>query len=149
MISDTLHFIEKHVKSPKVCLIGHSLSGIQFVKFATLFPERVDRVIMLDIHPQKKLAKPNSVSIITEQFKQIADLIKKENIQSLEEAKKRADEVLSGQIKEERFRIGMLMGLVVRENGEINWRLVFDKNHKTQNDAKEAISLPKGSIWIR
>ena len=32
MISDTLNFIEKHVKSPKVCLVGHSLSGMQFVR---------------------------------------------------------------------------------------------------------------------
>ena len=61
--------------------------------------------------------------MMTEAFKKIADLIKNEKIDNLEEAKKRADELLSGHVKEERFRTGMLMGLVVRSNGEINWRL--------------------------
>ena len=82
---------------------------------------------MIDIHPQKKLEKPNSVSIITEQFVQIADTIKNEKIESLEEAKKRADQVISDQIKDERLRAGMLMGLVVRSNGEINWRFNLDQ----------------------
>lgn len=127
MISDTLNFLEKHAKDQKVCLVGHSLSGIQFVKFATLFPDRVDRVCLIDIHPQKKLAKPNSVSIITEQFKQVTDMIKNEKIDSLEEAKKRADELIGAQIKEERIRQGLLAGLVVRSNGEINWRFNLDQ----------------------
>lgn len=127
MISDTWHFIKNQIKSQKVCLVGHSLSGIQFVKFATLFPDLVDRVCLIDIHPQKKLARPNSVSLITEQFKAIAEMIKNDKITSLEEAQKRADELLSAQIKEERLRKGLLAGLVVRSNGEINWRFNLDQ----------------------
>lgn len=121
MISDTLNFIEKHMKCPKVCLIGHSLSGMLFASFATILSERVESVVMLD-SPIEKLDQQNMRLAMISLLEEVRQTILSEKIGDLEQARKRASEIVNKLTQDEQIKNRITSSLVVDENNQIDWR---------------------------
>ena len=121
MISDTLNFIKKQVKSPKVCLIGHSLSGMLFASFATILGELVDSVVMLD-SPIKKLEQQDMRNTMISLLDEVRQTIRNEQITDLKQARKRANEIVHKLTPDEVIKDRFTSGLAVGSDGQINWR---------------------------
>lgn len=109
MISDTLKFLEKHAIS-KATFCGHSLSGMLFSRFATLWGDRVKSLIMIDIDPIKAPQQPLTPIIL--QLNEVLDSIRREKIEDLEQAGKHGVELLGKLIENERWRSHFLKNLV-------------------------------------
>ena len=75
---------------------------------------------MVDINPCKKPQEPNLVSAIIPVLLVIIETIRSERIADLEQARKRADEVLSKAIEDENVRKHFLENLVVRGD-KVDW----------------------------
>lgn len=120
MLSDTSKFLEKQGIS-KAAFCGYSLGGMLFTRFATLWRERVESVIIIDIDPIKKPQEPNLMSGIIQLLNLVLETIRSEKIADLEQARKRADELLQKPIEDEKTRTHLLESLVVR-GGKIDWR---------------------------
>lgn len=73
-----------------------------FARFATLFPDLVDRLILIDIHPKKEryleVGKLNIVQLMSRHFKKSIEIVKNEKLDQ-ENSKKRLAELLSMEIK--------------------------------------------------
>ena len=119
MLSDILHFLEKHTIS-KASFCGHSLSGMLFSRLATHWADRVESVIMIDIDPIKKPQEPNLVSAMIPLLNVILETIRSERITDLEQARKRGDEIMSKLVEDVNVRKHFLENLVVRGD-KIDW----------------------------
>ena len=125
MLSDVRSFLDEHVKSAKVCLVGHSLSGMLFASFATTWPDRVESVVMLDIDPTKKPEKEVIESAPIAMLSDLLNTIRSEKLEELEQARKRANELISPMVADESVRNRFLENLVTRD-GKIDWRWVIE-----------------------
>jgi len=126
MISDMVHFMNQH-KIEKALMLGHSLGGLIFCRLATLFPHLVEKLILVDIHPKKKMTqegKPNIVQMFAQMLKKTMEKVKAEKM-DLETAKTYLDEMLKPHIKDDTNRRGYLDKLTIRD-GEISWRFNLD-----------------------
>lgn len=93
-------------------IIGHSMGGKTAMRFATLFPEQVDKLIIVDIAP--KYYAPHHQQIL-------------EGLTKISEAKltsrSDADELLSNYISEKPIRQFLLKNLYWKTQDELNLRL--------------------------
>ena len=90
-----VNFMNKNTIS-KAIVIGHSLGGIVFSRLATLYPDLVEKLVLLDIHPSKRVPESNPVFLTVELFKQIIETLKDEDVET---AKTRAIELMKEKIK--------------------------------------------------
>ena len=120
MLSDTLNFIEKQVKRP-VCLMGHSMSGMLFASFATVLGQHVDSVVLLDV-PIKKPAKKSTSSTLLPLLDEVRQTIRSEKIADLEQAKKRAKEILSKMTQNEKMLNQITSSLVIGSDKQVDWK---------------------------
>lgn len=120
MISDTLNFIEKHLKNSKVCLMGHSMSGMLFASFATILGQHVESVVLLDV-PIKKPEKKSTSSTLLPLLDEVRQTIRSEKITDLEQAKKRANEIVSKLTQNEKMLNQITSNLVVGSDNQIDW----------------------------
>ena len=123
MLSDTLNLMEKQGIS-KAAFCGHSLGGMLYTRLATLWGDKVESVIIIDIDPIKRPQEPNLVSALIPLLNLIIETIRSEKISDLEQARKRADELLQKPIEDVDMRKHFLESLVVRD-GKVDWRWVI------------------------
>ena len=95
MVSDMVNFMNKNTIS-KAIVIGHSLGGIVFSRLATLYPDLVEKLVLLDIHPSKRVPESSPVFLTVELLKQIIETLKDEDVET---AKTRAIELMKEKIK--------------------------------------------------
>jgi len=91
MAADTLNFMDVRALD-KVTLIGHSLGGRAIMQFAFLFPERIEKLVIIDIGLER--SPPSSKFLITyaKQMKQA--LLTLSPTTSLSEGRKQIGEFL-------------------------------------------------------
>lgn len=118
MTSDVLRFVEKH-SIPKASFCGHSLSGWLFTRFATLFPDRVESLTLLDINPVEAPQYPIAPIIL--QLQETLESIRKEKPSDLKQARKYADELLAKTIPDAEVRNHFKDSLIVRDD-QIDFR---------------------------
>ena len=120
MVSDIVSFLNQN-NIPKVVPVGHYFAGVTFSKMATLFPELVSSLVLVDLVPHKSLPEPNRVTVLLSALNEATATLHKENIVDLEKAKKRANEVLSKTVKEAHVRDYLLVKLL-KKSDKIDWQ---------------------------
>jgi len=91
MAADTFNFMNVR-KLNKVTLIGHSLGGRAFMQFAFLFPEKVEKLIFIDIGLDKNSINSKPLISYANQMKQALSALSS-NV-SFSDAKKQIDSFL-------------------------------------------------------
>lgn len=121
MALDLNEFItDNHISKP--ILVGHSMGGKVVMQLGLMFPEKVQRMVVVDISPLRTDAKHKS-SIIKEHQSVIATLrgLPVESIKNYKEA----DALLGKHISSERLRSFLLKNLSRQENG-FRWKFNLD-----------------------
>lgn len=110
MAQDLLEFMDEH-KIDKPIILGHSMGGKTAMEFAVNNPERVDKLIVVDIAPVKY--QVHHYQII-------------EGLRSIDlnviDSRKIADSKLSETIEEFGVRQFLLKNLYWKEKGVLDWR---------------------------
>lgn len=110
LANDILNYMEFH-KIEKANLLGHSLGGKAVMQFAIKFPEKLNKLIVVDISP--KAYPPHHQGII--KALQSVDFTKVESRQDVEK--------VLGEYIPEKFVIQFLMkNLYWTEDKKLNWR---------------------------
>lgn len=120
MVSDIVSFMKKNGIS-KVVPIGHYFAGVMYSKMATLYPELVSSLVLVDLVPHKNPSEPNRVTLLIDALKDVSETLRRENITDLQQANKRGDEVLGIKVKEAHVRQYLLAKLIKRD-GKIDWQ---------------------------
>lgn len=117
-----------------VSIIGHSMGGKTAMRFATLFPDRVDKLIIVDIAP--KYYAPHHQQIL-------------EGLTKISEAKLTsrtdADELLAEYISEKGVRQFLLKNLYWKTQEELNLRL--NLSALKQNIEEVGKGLPQNASY--
>jgi esterase len=126
MSNDLLELInEEHLE--KVSLLGHSLGGKTAMFFTVAHPDRVEKLIVVDIGPKKYP--------VTNQY--VVDALDKFDPQNLA-SRKEAETLLSQYIDEEGTKQFLLKNLYWDDNQKLQWRFNFPSlkaNIKAVGDA--------------
>ncbi len=111
MAEDLHDFLHEH-DLQQVNIMGHSMGGKTAMQFAHTYPERVNRLIVVDIAP--KTYPPGHQTI----FEALLGV-------ELDKVASRADveEVLAAKIKEERIRLFLLKNLTRTKQGAYRWKV--------------------------
>ena len=89
----------------------------------------VERLIIVDIHPDKRLSKPgepNMVQMFAFALRKTLETLRKENIAELDKAKERLNELITRFIKEEENRKIYLNNLIFKD-GVLSFRFNLDE----------------------
>ncbi|NQY07984.1 MAG: alpha/beta fold hydrolase [Flavobacteriales bacterium] len=114
MLEDLNEFMEKkHLK--KVNLIGHSMGGKMAMSFATVYPEKVNNLIIVDIGAQKY--PPHHLEKI--EALQNVDL-------DFVSSRKDVDEQIKEQIPSDMLRNFLLKNLYRNDDAQFAWRFNLD-----------------------
>jgi esterase len=125
MADDVVEFMI-HENLPSASLLGHSMGGKTAALVALLYPERVDKLIVVDIAPRSYQSHHDQVfdaltSIDLSQF----------------EFRKDIDEVLSSKIPEVSVRQFLMKNLVRDQADRFRWKMnleVIEKNYAQINE---------------
>lgn len=141
MVTDLLQFIDEHqLKDPIV--IGHSMGGKVAMNFAVAHPEKLEKLIVVDIAP-----KPYNLEhyVIIEGLKAIP-------VQTIT-SRNEADAALAAYVPEPDVRQFLLKNLQRRPEGGFTWKInlpVIDKNlNKIGFDLEFAGKFEKPTLFIR
>ena len=110
MADDLLEYLAEH-QLEKICLIGHSMGGKVAMLFAAEYPEKVEKLIVVDIAPK---AYPLH-------HQQYFEALHKLDFNTLE-SRSQADEVLQQYIDNVGVRQFLLKSLYWKEKGELALR---------------------------
>ncbi|TCN72948.1 alpha/beta fold hydrolase [Acetobacteroides hydrogenigenes] len=118
MALDLSEFIEdKHIEKP--ILIGHSMGGKVVMQYGLMFPNRVQRVVVVDISPLSNSHNQHKQHII-EEHKSIISTLKGLPIESVNSYVE-ADIMLKKHIDSERLR-GFLLKNLGRQGKGFRWK---------------------------
>lgn len=141
MVSDLLQFIEEHHLKDAV-IIGHSMGGKVAMNFALAHPDKLQKLIVVDIAP-----KPYDLEHYV-----ILDGLKAIPIQNIT-SRGEADEVLAGFVPEADVRQFLLKNLQRKPEGGFTWKLnlhVIDRNFsKIGFDLQFDGKFEKPTLFIR
>lgn len=110
LAEDILNYMNHHQLS-KVNLLGHSLGGKAVMQFAISYPERVDRLIVVDIAPKEYPAHHQN----------IIEALESVDFGSIS-SRKEVEVKLSERIKERRVIQFLLKNLYWEGENRLNWR---------------------------
>ena len=141
MTGDLQEFIDSHhLKDPIV--LGHSMGGKVAMNFALAHPEKLSRLIVVDISPR---------AYNLEHYV-ILDGLKAIPIQTIA-SRNEADEVLAGFVPEQEVRQFLLKNLQRKSEGGFTWKLnlpVIDKNLSNIGlDLRYTGKFEKPTLFIR
>ena len=118
MIGDLEEFVSDHNLND-VILLGHSMGGKTVMKFAISHPEKVNKLIVVDMAP--KIYKPKSKHLIEALLTiDLRDLHSRDD----------ADRFLSEKIKNKEIRQFLLKNLYRKEDLSFGWRLNLESLNK-------------------
>jgi esterase len=118
MIGDLNEFVEDHTLND-VILIGHSMGGKTVMKFAIDYPDKVKKLIVVDMAP--KIYKPRS--------KYILDALLSLDLSKIS-TREEADNFLAEKIKNKQVRLFLLKSLFRKEDMTFAWRLNLESLQK-------------------
>ena len=120
MRDDLSEFFEDR-KIGKGILIGHSMGGKTAMYFAATFPEKVEKLVIVDIAPKSYKALPESISQVKGHKQIIAALSGLEL--SRYHTREEIDKALSSDISHPRVRQFLLKNLKRDNSGGFSWTL--------------------------
>lgn len=121
MAADVLELLN-HLNINKAHIVGHSMGGKVAMQLALSYPERVEKLVVMDISPVAN--KPRHSAI----FKGLNDVAN-----SAVTDRKAADEILAKQIPELGVRQFLLKSFAKNEHGQYQWRFnlaVLDQQYE-------------------
>ncbi|WP_304635200.1 MULTISPECIES: alpha/beta fold hydrolase [Pseudoalteromonas] len=121
MAADVLELLN-HLNINKAHIVGHSMGGKVAMQLALSYPERVEKLVVMDISPVAN--KPRHSAI----FKGLNDVAN-----SAVTDRKAADEILAKQIPELGVRQFLLKSFAKNEQGQYQWRFnlaVLDQQYE-------------------
>jgi len=133
LVSDLAEFVQDHSITDPI-VIGHSMGGKTAMNFALTHPEKIDRLIVVDISP--KAYNLEHYAIVKGLLAIPIEKIKSRN---------EADEILAQHVPEPDVRQFLLKNLQRRSDGGFSWKI----NLKTISEKLENVGLDlhaKGSF---
>lgn len=121
MAEDLLEFLNTHNISSAV-VMGHSMGGKTVMRFALDYPERAEKLIVVDMPPTKNEASHQTI------FKGLK-AVKPETLNS----RAAADEKLAKYVPEQEVRLFLLKNLTRNEKGAYKWKMnlvAIEENYK-------------------
>jgi len=120
---DLLEFMEEH-HLERTTLIGHSMGGKAAMTFALEYPERVEKLVVIDISPRKYPERNIHTRVITEMLS-----IDMDSVASRGEV----EGILEQKIADQRIRMFILKNLYYKVHGKLGWRLNLEAiNHNLE-----------------
>jgi esterase len=111
MCADVLEYIEDNELVNPI-ILGHSLGGKVAMKFTFTYPDKIEKLIVVDISPRKYNADFHKNLLATLYKLPLVDFDKREEIDSL----------LSSTYEDKGMRLFLLKNLYRNENKEFAWR---------------------------
>jgi len=136
MSNDLLEVID-YEGLEKVNLLGHSMGGKTVLYFTVQHPEKVEKLIVVDIGPKKYP--------VTNQF--VVDALDKFDPQNLT-SRKEAETILSEHIEDEGTKQFLLKNLYWDDNQKLQWRFNFPSLKANIKAVGEVTPLPPSPIDI-
>lgn len=130
MSDDLAEFIEDHHLENPV-LIGHSMGGKVAMTYALENPEKVSKLVVIDISPRKYPERVIHTQIISQMMS-----IDLENISSRGEVEK----ILDSRIADKRVRMFILKNLYFKIHGKLAWRLNLEAINQSMDLLFDGIS---------
>ena len=141
MTQDLLQFLDTH-KIVDPILIGHSMGGKVVMNFAVAYPDKLQKLVVVDIAP-----KPYDLDNYV-----ILDGLKAIPIDSIA-TRNEADDVLSRFVKEPDVRLFLLKNLQRKSEGGFKWKLnlpAVDKNIRNIGlDLQFKGNFEKPTLFVR
>jgi len=130
MAADLREFVEAQ-SLPQVFLLGHSMGGKVAMQFAGRYPERVDKLVVVDIAP--KAYPPAHQSLLA--VLRALDLRVAKNFSDI-------DAALSGPIPETAVR-QFLMKNLTRDDRGFRWRIALDAIMQNYDELTKAVVVER------
>lgn len=141
MVEDLAEFLEDH-HLDNVFLAGHSMGGKVAMQFAVEYPEKVNRLMIIDIAPKNYLLGSKSFKHIR-QHEMILELLKDPDLSSYH-SRKELDEFFSSVIKEETVRHFLLKNIHRSHSGHFEWKI----NARVLHDSFRSIVSEVDMDWF-
>ncbi len=137
VMSDDLTELIEDEKLDKVILMGHSMGGKTAMYFAVNHPEKVDKIVVVDIGP-KEYPITN---------KDILDAVEKVKLKDVN-SRKQVEEVISHDIKDPRTVQFILKNLYWDDNQKLTWRFNTEALKNALATIAEATPIPAKPLQI-
>jgi pimeloyl-ACP methyl ester carboxylesterase len=136
MVEDVRELMKDVIKDNSAILLGHSLGGKVAMQFASMYPEKLEKLIVVDIAPKKY--DTNSLYFISE----LAS-IRLEELKS----RKEVEQKLSAIIKEESIKQLLLKNIYWKKLGDmefLSWKCNLKVIAENQKRIEETFSVKSG-----
>lgn len=138
MVEDLLEFMDTH-HLQKAILLGHSMGGKTVMHFAAKYPERVSRLIVVDIAPKDyRPAEPDNSRAI--EHRQIIDAMQAVDF-SVVESRQDIDAQLSKYIPVERIRQFLLKNVHRSKDNRYSWSLNLDALDRDLDEIMQGLNV--------
>jgi len=121
----------------RINIIGHSMGGKTAMRFTVRYPEKVEKLVVVDIGPKKYP--------ITNQF--VIDAIDQFNPEMVK-SRKEADEIMSKYIEDAGVRQFLLKNLYWDDNQKLKWKFNYEVIKQNIAAVSEATPLPINPITM-
>ncbi len=142
IMADDVNNLLIHEGVVSVNLLGHSMGGKTAMQFALMYPEKVDKLIVVDIAP--KVYPPKHDQIFEALF-----ALKLDEYRTRSEL----DSALSQYIGDYSVRQLLLKNVFRDDDGNFKWRIDVNAIHKNYNNVNQAIEVTrqfsKPTLFIR
>jgi len=141
MAEDLREFMQQQSLS-SAHLLGHSMGGKTAMQFAVTYPDKVDRLIVVDIAPK---AYPP-------QYQEILDALRSLDLKTFR-TRKEIDEVLAQKIPDFPMRQFLLKNLARDESGGFRWRMHLDAIYRNYEEMGKGLGtgrrFEKPTLFIK
>ena len=140
MAADIMAFCEDH-RLLRPLILGHSMGGKVAMQFALSFPERVDRMVIADIGPGKKVGSHDTV------LKALGKIDPGKLNRRAE-----AERMLLGDLKDKNLCLFLLKNLKRKPGGGYRWQMNLDALARNYPNIQKELSAPPYSgpvLFIR
>lgn len=120
MVGDLVQFFED-TGTKSAFLIGHSMGGKVAMRFAAEYPERVNRLMIIDIAPKNYLTEGKSLKHIR-QHELILELLQNPDLSRFH-SRSELDDYFGSKIKEETVRLFLLKNIHRTHEGVFEWKI--------------------------
>ena len=141
MAADLREFVEQHALT-RIMLLGHSIGGKVAMQFAIDHPDRVDKLVIVDIAPKRY--EPSQHDLL--EALRLLDLPRYNSFGDV-------DAALAAAISDASLRQFLLKNLARDENGHLRWKIdleAIERNyHKLLRGLAAERTFDKPSLFIR